>query len=293
MTWPSSGWFPIECGEELARDIREHNARVARDMADATARRNAVLLASQSFLDVVASTPAKAFDESDAEFRRRLSELTRQEAASHGCGNAYVISAEVVEPVATDTKLAPLLCWIDVGNMTGCVYSTAADVVREGILVHVEANSAVQSGDMLAFIDGMKSPVVTICGTVTTQLDAVNEAMGPYDPAGYSAASPPRATSTREDERRAIDALLREDAQRTPAFATARRAAVLAYAESAPEMSRATAGDVLTACAGYEAIRYGAKAPCMQAIEYVDTWRGEDDPMVEALGHYERTRGMR
>jgi hypothetical protein len=92
---------------------------------------------------------------------------------------------------------------------------------------------------------------------------------------------------SREDERRAIDSMLREDARKTPAFAVARKAAVLAYAEHDPGMGTHEARTVLLQCGEYEALRGGMTRPSERALEY------SDDRFMAlscALVAYERAR---
>ncbi len=102
------------------------------------------------------------------------------------------------------------------------------------------------------------------------------------------AALPP----SRENDRRAIDALLREDARRTPAFATARRAAVLAAYEDVPEMPADQTAAILRRCAEYEELRGGGRKASLLAADMVYSWR-HTSPVLAALTAYERARRMR
>lgn len=100
------------------------------------------------------------------------------------------------------------------------------------------------------------------------------------------------------DPKAEIDAVLREDARRYPAFATARRCAVMAacewaareWAEVSEEPCPFAAADarlVLAACRSYEARRGVMKAPSEKAI----AWSLES--YTASLDAYERARGLR
>lgn len=86
-----------------------------------------------------------------------------------------------------------------------------------------------------------------------------------------------------EQRRRDIDAVLREDARRFPAFATARRAFVLSSferSEPCPERARG----MVAMCHTYERKRGGATRPSAEAAKYADGCNFFDD--------YERARGL-
>jgi hypothetical protein len=114
------------------------------------------------------------------------------------------------------------------------------------------------------------------------------------------------ATAARDAERREIDRLLAEDARKTPAFATARRAAVLAYADNVETRDRTDcrpvnrpafleagmADDVAYRCHLYEADRGGSRSPSLAATRFVESY-SYDPAMVAAFSAYERARGMR
>lgn len=94
--------------------------------------------------------------------------------------------------------------------------------------------------------------------------------------------------------RAAIDAILKEDARRFPAFATARKAAVLAAYEGAPPFGPAKmvpvshAASILRDCHRYEVIRGGMTKPSESAASWVKLAGG---PFAVALAVYERVRG--
>lgn len=103
----------------------------------------------------------------------------------------------------------------------------------------------------------------------------------------------PRAE--REQRRREIDAVLREDARRFPAFATARRAAVMATYESAPPMPPEEmlpvghAENILRDCHRYEAKRGGMTKPSADAVKWAALAGGTYEV---ALAVYERARSL-
>lgn len=99
------------------------------------------------------------------------------------------------------------------------------------------------------------------------------------------------ARKEREDIRRGIDLLLAEDARRTPAFATARRAAALAAAEGRPRVDADKIDDVIYQCHLYEGDRGGGRAPSEKNRRHVGNWGG-DAAMMDAFAAYERARGM-
>lgn len=94
----------------------------------------------------------------------------------------------------------------------------------------------------------------------------------------------------REQRRREIDAVLREDARRFPAFATARRCAVLAVEERAPDTNAGDARSILAECHAYEFHgRDGKRAPSAHALA-VNKGRVPLDGL--AIVHYERARAL-
>lgn len=103
------------------------------------------------------------------------------------------------------------------------------------------------------------------------------------------AAPDPRAE--REARRREIDAALREDARRWPAFATARRCAVLAACEGR-EPSPMVIGQILSDLHAYERwSRDGSREPSAAALAWVQ--RREYGPEARAaLAAYERARAL-
>jgi hypothetical protein len=102
--------------------------------------------------------------------------------------------------------------------------------------------------------------------------------------------APPDPRAEREQRRREIDALLREDARRHPAFATARKCALLAALED----SEVHAGDVghvplfLAELRAYEAARGGGRTPSPLAVVGYTT----DAEDARILAAYERTRSL-
>jgi len=93
----------------------------------------------------------------------------------------------------------------------------------------------------------------------------------------------------REQRRREIDAVLREDARRFPAFATARKCAVMARAEAlygyGPDKARAN----LDALRVYEERRGGGRTPSAEVAVLLD----EADPSVrDFYAAYERARAL-
>lgn len=102
--------------------------------------------------------------------------------------------------------------------------------------------------------------------------------------------SPPDPRIARDKARAEIDAVLREDASRFPAFATARRCAVMSECEPMAHVGSENtggrdAGRMLAMLHRYEERRGGLTVPRAGAAAYA-----EGDPM---FGHYERARGMR
>ncbi len=88
------------------------------------------------------------------------------------------------------------------------------------------------------------------------------------------------------EERRAIDAILREDARRVPAFAAARKAAVVAAADT---WERIDAAGIVQRLHGYEKRRGGFTKPTVDANPmHLFDWI---EPAIVAT--YERARGRR
>jgi hypothetical protein len=88
---------------------------------------------------------------------------------------------------------------------------------------------------------------------------------------------------------RELEDVLREDARADPAFATARRAAILAFVETIPGTSPLRdAGTIrhgLRVCRWYEESRGGARKPSAKALELAAMY-------PTALAAYERARGV-
>ncbi len=107
----------------------------------------------------------------------------------------------------------------------------------------------------------------------------------------HAEASDPRIA---RDRRRAeIDAVIREDARRFPAFATARMAAVMAACEmwgDDPQVLGSVRAMLINGgwLHSYETRRGGRTKPSEDADHYARHTFG-----TEAQGHYERARGMR
>lgn len=100
--------------------------------------------------------------------------------------------------------------------------------------------------------------------------------------------SPPDSRNDREWRRRQIDAVLREDAQRFPAFAIARRCAVMAACERHQAENGPQSAEYMLECLRvYEASRGGGKAPSALAVRLRDGW---GDPTIVDV--YERARSL-
>lgn len=97
------------------------------------------------------------------------------------------------------------------------------------------------------------------------------------------------APASRYPDRREIDAILRDDARRFPAFAAARRAAVLAFVEAEPDASALGVSDAIGMCHAYELRRGGARAPSREAIAITSIHCGT---YIVPLTHYERARHL-
>lgn len=260
MTYPTNGWFPIECSGELARAVKEHNERVARDVEAAKWRQ---LCATSERLVADVSAPSE------------------------------------YSPVATEAKPPFMpdngpLC----ANGIQSAYEfgwgpTAKPPVRNYCAETAERIAAIDA-EANGFVDAaLAKPVVTwawVPGPADTIAAFFAKALADCDAKIVASLAPP--PPSREDERRAIDALLRDDARRTPAFATARRAAVLAYAEESPYMGTLEAKDMLRWCARYESIRGGMAKPSVEAQEYAED-RSDYDAAGAAFNAYERARRMR
>jgi hypothetical protein len=102
----------------------------------------------------------------------------------------------------------------------------------------------------------------------------------------------PDPRAERERRRREIDAVLAEDARRFPAFATARRAAVLAATEEfqmhGSDILTSTAERIVGQLHAYEALRGGMAKPSKAADDYAF-----DKIEIVALDAYERARGCK
>lgn len=104
----------------------------------------------------------------------------------------------------------------------------------------------------------------------------------------------PSPVATKQARRREIDAIIADDAHRFPAFATARRAAVMAAFEGAPPVAPEDivpvghASNILRDCHRYEALRGGMTKPSTSAVEWAALAGGS---FAIALAAYERMRG--
>ncbi len=113
--------------------------------------------------------------------------------------------------------------------------------------------------------------------------------------------SPPDPLIARARSRAEIDAVLREDARRWPAFATARRAAVMAACERPDPPPVAEVVTALAAFHAYENARGGMRVDISERAPFTDAWRllrdmGQDISIPVAgtcWRHYERARGLR
>lgn len=124
------------------------------------------------------------------------------------------------------------------------------------------------------------------------QLGNVSEAMGPFDEGKYFADPPHACRPTQAERRREIDALLREDARTTPAFATARMAAALAAAECDNDFECNDVRWLLADLRRYEDARGSSRKPSAEAFKIALGW-AEDAGGMAAFKSYERARGMR
>ncbi len=96
-------------------------------------------------------------------------------------------------------------------------------------------------------------------------LVGLNELRGAASDAAAILVGPYRERYRREAPRREIDRLLTEDARVHPAFAMARRAALMAWAEkNSPGMTPEAAGYILTNLRLYESRRGGLRAPAVE-----------------------------
>lgn len=153
-----------------------------------------------------------------------------------------------------------------------------------------------------AFSEYRKSPL----GYIVTNVEFVADS--PTDRTRVDYAAEREATGTIEkhaeptqaERRREIGAMLADDARTTPAFATARKAAVLAAAESFPDITAADAHGVLRCATVYEEKRGVLTRPSDAATN----WRAglksygsstaEHSAALDAgLAAYERARGMK
>lgn len=141
-------------------------------------------------------------------------------------------------------------------------------------------------------------PTCKACGCVVCECKpkpALPPGWEPMPPAPLAWAPKPDPRAEREQRRREIDAELREDARRFPAFATARRAAVLAAYESAPPMPPEDmlpvghTKNILRDCHRYEAKRGGMTKPSADAVKWAALAGGTYEM---ALAVYERARSL-
>lgn len=313
-------WFPIECAGELARDIREHNERVARDVEAARERRMISELTRQeatsfgcgdSYLvsaELAASSPLMASDESDAEYRKRC--VRSLEQIDTGPSEYSPVATEAKPQFMPDNGAWPVACgwgWGPAAKPPVRDYcaETAAKLAAidatvtlprrpqnlDGYRVapwhEVKAGQAV-SVDAAGFVRAVSS-VAELAAQDAARVDYSERIHVPFGEQSPRAIRPP---PSREDERRAIDAMLRDDARRTPAFATARKAAVLAYCENHRGATVDNAATMLAWCRGYEERRGGMGQPAPFAVEWLEV-NDVTDAEWTAMGCYERARGMR
>jgi len=113
-------------------------------------------------------------------------------------------------------------------------------------------------------------------------------------PATGAATAPPDPRAAREQRRREIDAVLREDARRFPAFATARRCAVMASVEAGVVLRLSDADnsagweEFLADLRAYETVRGTARI----AATFPGDWCDEEGVPSDAILAYERARSL-
>ncbi len=116
-------------------------------------------------------------------------------------------------------------------------------------------------------------------GSVTIKIDGIEFH-------GFARLMPPDPRIARARQRAEIDAVLREDARRFPAFATARRCVVVAAHEDPTcNLGAKQHARLLDELRRYEDLRGGLREP--QAAANVCLLSAAE------VGHYERARGMR
>jgi len=267
-----SGATPVAIDQELASDIREHNERVARDVEAAkwrqlcaTSERLVAEVSAPSEYSPVATVAGRSVDMARA-VAARLDEAYR--AAPRPPVRDYCAELRA--------QLAAVGATVTLPKRPQDI-----DVYRVAPGHSVKAGQAV-SVDAAGFVRPISAPRAVSSVAQLAAQDAARCHEGSWSTV------PP----SREDERRAIDALLREDARRTPVFATARRAAVLAYCENHNGATVDNAATMLAWCRGYEERRGGMSKPAQAAADWLDR-NDVTDTEWTAMGHYERARGMR
>lgn len=175
--------------------------------------------------------------------------------------------------------------WIQYGGPCGSseVTTVAIDPAKPPVRDYCAEMRA-----QIAAIDAQAQEDIAQLGYVREVLDRRDHAIrivytqfGKQSPRAIRSAPPSRV-----DERKAIDAMLVEDARRTPAFAAARKAAVVAAAD---HWETIDAAHIIRDFHGYEERRGGFAKPAPGA-EVVDSCRTLEPFMVRA---YERARGMK
>ncbi len=301
MTTPNKPSYPFLGRPVTIADIDAYNERVVRDAKAAQDRLNAMPAAYRDHMAggcAPVATPSPARDYC-AETAERIAAIDAQRDAA------------LLKVHLGDTDREALMDRVRHEVALALLGGKSVTLPREVESFRVSDGCNIKAGDLVAIdsrgIGIELPPVVTrwnwdadraelnalirenATGVPIVDIDA---AMGPYNPVGYCTDPvqiSPRKPS-REDERRAIDTLLSRDAAATPAFATARRAAVLAFAEHDRHMALADAQDVLRHCRVYEAMRGGMARPSEAALEYTDD---RLMPQSCAFVAYERARGMR
>ncbi len=141
--------------------------------------------------------------------------------------------------------------------------------------------------------DGADDVAQALVSPSQRALDAITQdARIVSDPEAPPCAPWPDPRAAREQRRRDIDAVLREDARRYPAFAKARMAAVMAAAEPMgpfkPDYDIADVRHYLATCHAYEKLRGGMSKTSGAAADY----RRRAASTAAALDAYERARGL-
>lgn len=118
------------------------------------------------------------------------------------------------------------------------------------------------------------------------------------DALAASMAPKPDPRTRREAQRREIDAVLREDARRSPAFAVARKCAVMGAFEDTPHTPKLhtdTAAELCSMLREYESERGGMRAPKAGASAAIEEWGarfGIRGIARDLVASYEIARGL-